>query len=344
MAIGNDDFYDEDFDDFYEGQEEESNQQVTESIDEIDEQVEEQSSNIEDEFISQLLKSRGIEDSSKIKFENEEGNVEEIDWNNLSTEDKLNILESSSIQPETGLDDSEIQLINAIRSSQLTPQEYIQYIQKSSVDYYIQNSQNQTYSIDQFSDDELFVMDLISKSKDITEEEAIEALEKAKSNEILYKKQVAAIRNEYQKTEDAAINQQRLEQQQYVQEQFNQFAEQIGNSIINFKEFSEYELNMDEEDMQNLYEFITGKDNAGNSWFGKALNDPDTVVQMAWFVLNGEKMIQDITEYYNKEITNVRKASYEKGKKDAENKKSTVTYKPKFINRDEKYDDIDEDF
>ena len=50
---------------------------------------------------------------------------------------------------------------------------------------------------------------------------------------------------------------------------------------------------MSNDDMQDLYNFITGVDNAGNSWFGKALQDPDTVVRMAWFELNGEKMLQE---------------------------------------------------
>lgn len=183
-------------------------------------------------------------------------------------------------------------------------------------------------------------MDLISKSGDITEEEAVEALEKAKSNDKLFTKQMGAIRNEYKRLEEENRQYTQMQQQEYAQSQFNQFAEKIENSIINFKEFSGYDLNMDNNDMQDLYTFIIGTDKAGNNWFSKALNDPDTVVQMAWFILNGEKMIQDMNEYYQKEITNVRKESYNKGLKDA-GKKDKVTYKPKTkVNRD--YDDLDD--
>ena len=49
----------------------------------------------EDDFLTSLLKSRGIEDKSKIKLATEEGDVEEVDWDSLSNEDKLNILSSS---------------------------------------------------------------------------------------------------------------------------------------------------------------------------------------------------------------------------------------------------------
>jgi hypothetical protein len=54
-----------------------------------------------------LLKSRGIDDRSKIKFEDEQGSVEELNWDNLSNEEKLNILNSSLSDPETDLDDEE---------------------------------------------------------------------------------------------------------------------------------------------------------------------------------------------------------------------------------------------
>lgn len=344
MAIGNDDFYEEDLlEDL--NNPTESDQIQAQEIDDEFEPSQEENNQQEDQFIQELLKSRGIEDLNKIKFETEEGEIQEISWNDLDLNEKLTLLDQTIVEPETGLDESEIQLINTIRSSQLTPQEYIEYIQKNSVDTYIQNSQNQNhkYSIDQYSDDEIYVMDLISKSQDITEEEAIQALENAKLNESLFKKQVTAIRNQYKQIEDETIQQNKLEQEEQQQAQFNEFAEKIEDSIINFKEFSGCELNMSEEDMQHLYTFITGRDNAGNSWFGKALNDPDTVVQMAWFVLNGEKMIQDITEYYNKEITNVRKISYEKGLKDAQSKSAFVhRQKPNNINQD--YYDLDDEF
>lgn len=301
----------------------------------------------EDTFILELLKSRGIEDPSKIKFENDNGEIEEIDWNTLDTNDKLNILNSSNTDVEEGLDASEIELINAIRESELTPAEYMQYLQRTSVENYIQNAQNQgqVYSVSQYGDDELFVMDLISRSEEITEEEALEALERAKSNEALFKKQIGATRKAYEQAEEETLQYARLKQEQEAQDQFNQFAEKIEDSILNFKAFSGGQVSMSNDDMQDLYTFITGVDNAGNNWFGKALQDPDTVVRMAWFELNGEKMLQDITDYYEKEIANVRKESYKKGLAEAGKKdKPTVAYKPKDRNTNvtQTYDDLDD--
>ncbi len=318
--------------------------------DEVVNQTEEnnhETQDTEDSFISDLLKSRGIEDPTKIKFENEEGDIEEMNWNTLSNSDKLNILNSSTKDnndDDSSLDSSEIELINAIRSSNLTPDEYIKSISNQNIQNYINQNQNSNYEIDQYDDDELYLMDLITRSDNITDEEALELLDKAKSNEELFNKQIRAIRNEYKQKEYDIIQNENLEQQRIAQEQYNQYAQNIGNSILNFKEFSGCELNMDEEDMQNLYEFIVGYDNAGNNWFSKALQNPDTIVQMAWFALNGEKMIQDINEYYKKEIANVRKESYNKGVNDTKNKdnKSTFIYKEKNSSNNQQDYDLDE--
>lgn len=319
--------------------------------DEQDEDIVEQTPDVEketnsDPFISELLKSKGIEDPTKIKFENENGEIEEVDWNSLELQDKLSILNSSTEDNDEGLDASEIELINAIRESELSPAEYLQYLQRTSIENYIQNAQSQdaVYSVDQYSDEELYVMDQMSRLG-ITEEEAMEALERAKSNEALFTKQMGALRNEYKKAEEESLQYSRLKQQQDALDQFNEFAEKIEDSIINFKEFSGYPLNMDDDDMQDLYNFITGTDNAGNSWFGKALSDPDTVVRMAWFELNGDKMIQDTVEYFQKEIAKVRQESYQKGLNAAKKDATTVTYKPKGKSKSQQtFDDLDDDF
>lgn len=274
----------------------------------------------EDDFLTSLLKSRGIEDKSKIKFATEEGDVEEVDWDSLSNEDKLNILSSSENTPENGLDESEIQLINAIRNSGMSPSEYLQFIGNGEVERYIQNSQEPQYEIDEYSDDELFLMDFMSRMGEVTEDEATEALERAKANEGLFKKQIEAIRNEYKQAEQENQMQAQLEQEQIAQQQYDQFSDQIVDEINNLTEIQGFELNMENDDMQELYDFITGYDAAGNNYLAKALSDPHILVKTAWLALNGDQMINDITSYFQKEIASVRKESYKKGVTDTQKK------------------------
>lgn len=298
-------------------------------LDNIDlEDSDDSSASSDQDLITEILKSRGITDPSKIKFENEDGDVEEYDWNTLSTEDKLGILTNNETEntSDSDLDDSEIQLINAIRTSKMSPAEYINYIQQQGVDNYLQNSQQgNQYQIDDYEDDVLYLMDIMARvgNENLTDEEAQNLLDSAKQNEALFKKQVDAIRSEYKQREDTY----RQQQQQYVQEQqieqYNQFAETVENEIRKLTDFCGYELNMDESEMEEVYDFITGFDDAGVSVFGKALNDPALLVKLGWFALNGEKAINEINEYWTNEIKNVRKTSYAKGVEDAKNGKDS---------------------
>lgn len=295
------------------------------------------------DFIDSLLKEIGIEDKSKIKFETEEGDIEEVSWDSLNDDEKLNVLRSSNRSESDNLDDAEIELINIIRQSGMSPAEYLTYYLNNGIETYLSNNNQIQYQVDQFSDDELFIYDFMSRTGDVTDEEARQALEIAKANEQLYTKQMGAIRNEYKTIEEENLRQAQLEQEQEAQEQFNQFSEQITDSINNFTDFSGYDLNMEDEDKQMLYDFITDTDESGTNYFMKALSDPETLVQAAWFILNGKQMIEDITQYFQKEIKSVRKESYERGLEQGRinSQGSSIEYKPRGT-QSYTYNDLDD--
>jgi hypothetical protein len=92
-------------------------------------------------IISEFLKSKGIEDISKIKYEGDDGTPEDVDWDNLDSQEKLNILSQLDSSNDSDLDDSEIQLINTIRNSKMSPVEYLNYVAKTGADTYAQNLQ-----------------------------------------------------------------------------------------------------------------------------------------------------------------------------------------------------------
>lgn len=344
MDIGiNDDDLDY-LDDFENTPQLQINEEDTHEENQSYDQEESTTSQDESDFLNSFLKSRGIEDRSKIKFEDEYGNIEEVNWDNLSTEDKLNLLESSNEDPDVDLDDEEVQLVNAWRSSNLNPKEYIQAIQRNAVEQYIKSQQTQEtyYRVDEFSDDELFVMDLLTRTKDMTQEEAYELLDRAKTNETIFKKQIDALRSEYKYQEDEVNKYNELQQQQIQQQQFEQFARSVENSIINFNKLSEFGIELDQDSAQDVYELLTGTDSAGNNYFRKILDDTDSLVELAVWALKGKEMLNNVINYYNKEITNVRKESFNKGLQ-AQKDKPTIVYKNKQLdlNKSNYYDDLD---
>ena len=296
-----------------------------------------------DPFIASILKDRGIKDMSKIKFE-EDGEVKEVNWKDLSVEDQLNIFNSSSTQPREELDEEEIDLINAIRTNKMSPSEYIQYLQQEGINSYIQNNQEvPQYQVDSMTDEELFLYDFISRIDGATEDEAKEALTQAKNNEQLFTKQMGALRAYYKQAEDNQIQQEQLEEQYRQQEEFENLSNQVVDQINALEEIKGYDLNLEDSDKQELYEFILGQDAAGNNYFAKALADPKTLVRVAWLALNGEQMLEDVTTYFQNEIKSVREQSYKKGKEDAlktiDNPQSI--YKPKSEKDQDYYDDLD---
>ncbi len=283
------------------------------------------------DIIIELLKDRGIEDTTKIKFEDETGNIQERAWQDLSVEEQKEILNQDPFKdPETELDDAETNFINQLRLSGLSPDEYIENLKRLGAQEYAQqaSSNSETYEIDDLSDDELFILDLQYRSGDITEEEAAEALKAAKANEDLFKKQITGTREYYRNLERDMKSQQELQQQEENNRLVTEYANQIKGSIQNINSIGNLSISLDDDDKEQLAQFILGRDQAGINWFGKALEDPDTVVRMAWFALNGEDAFNDIENYIAQQIKTTAQNSYNKGYEDGQKNKVNVVVTP----------------
>lgn len=280
-----------------------------------------QTDNENEDVITKLLHSKGIKDPSKIKFENEDGNVEDRDWNSLSADEQFNILsqQESSSDSNNNLKEDELALIQDMRRNRMSPEEYAEALRQQGVQQYLQQQPQDepSYEVDDFTDDDLFMADLQARIPDITDEELENALTQAKSNEELYKKQVSGIREEYKRLEDQKNQEREAYEQQQQTDSFNQFADSIGNSINQLSDIGGLEVDLDDEDKSEIADFILGTDKAGVSNLGKALNDPDTLTKMAWFALKGADTIDGMVDYFKEQIKQVRENSYRKGMEDA---------------------------
>ena len=280
------------------------------------------------DVLTEFLKFSGIQVPEHIKFEDEDGIIKEQSWNDLSFEEKMNILTTSYQQPERDLDDDEIELVNELRKKNMTPEQYINTIrQQAAQDYADSLNANPQYSIDDLSDDEIFMLDLQDKIEDITDEEITSALAKAKEDP-LYEKKIAGMRKALKAQEESYISQLQAEQELQQQEQFNQFKDSVVNSIQQFNKVGDLDINLDQEDMEDIAAFILDRDDTGMSYMGRALNNPQTLVEMAWWTLKGRDALNSISEYFANEIKNVRQMSYQKGLEDGKKGSSRVVYKP----------------
>lgn len=321
MAIGIDDLYDDDLiEDQLENQNGEQffNQEPPANVSSGEQ--------IEDDVLQSFLRTKGIDDPSRIKFEDENGNLQERSWDSLDSQEKLNILntpvQQNTVQEpinnvDNQLQDDEIDLINSIRNSGLSPQDFIQSIIDN------QNNSEPIYQVDDLSDDEIYILDLESRVGELSEDEAVQALTMAKQNEEFYKKQIEGIRKEYKEREDFKKEQEQNQLEQQQQEAYEQYSLDVINAIDNFNSVGNLDLNLEDADKEDLANFMLNLDNDGTNYLYKELQNPETLVKAAWFILNGEQAFDSISDYFVNQIRLVSENQYKKGLEDGKNGKSS---------------------
>ena len=285
------------------------------------------------DLTEELLALQGISDKNKIKFEDESGAVVEKSWDALSNNEKLMIL-SHQEDPDTSLDAAEIELINQIRESGMTPDQYIQSLQTVEPPVV-------TYEVDNMSDDELFCIDLLDKigSDNITDEELQQALDSAKANPNLFNKQVASLRVYYKDLEDQRLRNEEIAKQEAAEQEFNIFSNNIIDSIRNFNALEDTPVELSLEEMDDLANYILTRDASGYSEFGRLLNDPVQFTKAAFWMLKGPEILN--------EMQNQIKEAYLRGYNETHKTTKKVFTKPASqkgnSNKESQYAYFDED-
>ena len=263
------------------------------------------------DFLHNFLKEKGIEDPSKLQWEDENGEITDVDFDSLSDEDKLNVLNSLS-DPE--LSQHEIDVVNYLRQNGVTFNQVIEYFSKKAVDDYItQNPDSvptKTYTIDDYTDEELYLADLKSKYPDFTDEELTSKLNSAKSNEELFKKEVSALRTEYKKEEDAQIEAQKQQEEQA----YNDLVDNLQNILGNFNEVAldstdpeSDVLEIEDSDKEQVLAYLLNQDTDGKSQLVKDLENPATLIELAWLRTQGRSLIDNSTRYWKDLLKQERK-------------------------------------
>lgn len=272
--------------------------------------------NGEEDIITTLLKEKGINDPTKIKFEGDNNETVDRDWKDLSREEKLNILRQSTTQTEppteeNDLSDEEIEFLNMLRTNNLSPAQYLEQVRSS-----VQPESTPSYTVDDLSDDDLYVLDLQARVEGITEEQLAKSLENAKQDEALFAKQMQGIRKEYKDLEDQNRQQEEIRLQQQQEAQYQQFSNTILGEIDKLDSIAGLDIELEQDDKEQLAQFILGRDEAGVSNLGKVLNDPESLVLMAWYALNGDQVVDDITTMYQNALKKAKQDAYNKGLED----------------------------
>ena len=275
----------------------------------------------EDDLTTEVLRLRGISNPDKIKFEDESGAVTERSWDSLTKEEQINILADQREHQETNNDlaEDEIDLINAIRNSGMSVQDYMQTITPQI------NQPQDTNQFDSMSDEDLYAFDILNKvgNDNITDEELDAALEAAKANETLFKKTVDGLRQQYNRLQEEQKQNIANQQQAAAQQRYQAFANVVNNQIDNFNSFAGQPIQLSNQDKDNLSEFMLALDEDGSSALGKALQDPKLLTKAAFWLLNEQDLIAELQKQQQDAYTR----GYNAGKGDILNK-SKFVFKP----------------
>lgn len=281
-----------------------------------------------EDILTTFLKSYGIEDPSKMKFQNDNDEVEDVDFKTLSKEDQMEILKNLT---DSGLSEQEIADLNWLRQNKMSLKQFSNAVSQQSIQNYLAQNPDQApqrvYQIDDYSDDELYLADLKSKYPDFTDEELLSKLESAKDNEDLYTKEVTALRNSYKTDEDNLVKQQEEQQAQAAQA----MRDNLMNAARNFNEVlldaddpESDSLMVEDTDKQQILSYLLDQDSQGKSQLIRDLEDPETLIQLAWLRLQGQNAISDTSRYWKETLKETRKENAKlqkeieklKGKKD----------------------------
>lgn len=280
--------------------------------------------------IDRFLRDRGIADPTKLKFENEYGHLEDVNFYDLPEDEQLSIL--NEFANETGLTEEESSVVNYMRQHNVGFQQILDnYANQKVQEYASQNPVEREYKIDDYDDDELFVADLKMKYPNFTDDELLDKLDAAKLNEDLYNKEVAELRTYYKQIEDAQI----AEQEQIKQAEMQAFENNVSNVLQRFNAvpLDPSDVNCDalaieDADKDKIKSYLFDTDANGQSQLVKDLSDPAALVELAFFRTQ-KNLLTDLANYWKNVLKDERKqnAKLKKELESYKTKESTVVIK-----------------
>lgn len=262
-----------------------------------------QEENPKDDYLTKFLKSRNI-DREKIRFQNEDGTIEEVRFDDLEDNEKLAILSEKEELPIT---DQEIEDINYLRDHDINLADFAKLQREQAIKEYLEQNSTPQYEVDGMTDDQLFVYDLLNRyGEELTDEEIDTELARAKENEDLFTKKMNFLRNQYKEQETASKQETEAKERQQYEVEKQELINALTSAAINTTELQGVEL--EDADRNEVLDFLLREDTQGRTEFSKLLSDPDAIFKMAWYMKYGESTFNTTVDYFKNELAKARRA------------------------------------
>lgn len=253
----------------------------------------------EEDAVIALLEDKGFK-GGVVKIQEEDGTEVEVPFNELSTQEQYDLLNTIT---DTGneLSEDELNFLNYIRRNKLSVNDYL----KSYEEELKNSSQEETeYNIDTYTDEELFVLDLREKYN-LTDDEIIAQLNLEQQNPTVFQKKVAQMREEYRQLEEQYILSLEEQRQLDLEEERKSDISKVVNVAKMIDNF--HGIDLDIEDKEETLSYLFDLDTNGVSNFAKDINDPKKLYEAAWYLKYGKEAFELIQQAYEKEIAALKK-------------------------------------
>lgn len=250
------------------------------------------------DYITRLLEAKGIKNRT-LQVTDEDGQTQDINFDDLTDQEKFDLLSEQDQQVLPS--DAEVETLNYLRQNNMSLQDFADWQRQEAIKEYVANQAPQSET-DDYSDDEIIAYDFIQRFGDeMTDEEIDAEIDRLKADPDAYQKRVNLLRSSFKSEEEAQAKLYQEQEQSRNAANMAAFQNAYTDAVQGLNYI--HGMNLDANDKQELLHFILDKDATGRTGLSRALDDPESVIRMAWYLKHGEDTYDATVDYFKKEIS-----------------------------------------
>lgn len=256
-------------------------------------------------FLTQYGIQGGIityEDSTTARF---------VDLPSKEQAEILSSLVSSStpsVEQKYDLDEDEVNLLNNLRESNMTSEEFINDLISYRMQAVLAQSEQSNADYTLMSDDAIFVKNLQDTYEEISNEEIAAELERAKALPS-FETTTEAMRRLFIAEQSESNSKQDAERNVLFQQELEAQREQIVQTVEDISDIAGAGITAEMKEYL-LHDIMELNDNQDPILMEKIFSDPETMFKVNWFLNYGEAYMQQTTEYWRGQVSKAAKEGY----------------------------------
>lgn len=225
----------------------------------------------------------------------------------LSPEEQAKILSSvandarPAVEDQYDLDQTEINLLNELRTSNKSVEDYVNDLAQDRFSAYKADSDSREVNYKDMADDAVYVKFLREKNTEISEEEIEAGLAAAKENPT-YKTLVDGMRDNFIFAQDKSTEAADKVETDKASQELETDRQSIVDVASKINDIGGFEI---PREVKNdvLHDLLEVNEYGDSLFLENTFSNPETMFKTAWFSKYGETYLSDIENYYKQEVT-----------------------------------------